>query len=269
MKYLDIFGKKNFISFDISVRSTGWCKYKDGVFLYGSFGLQSKDELGRRMEFRERVKEIVDNDTLDFIAIEDVIGGNNFETVKYLIQLNTIVDDMIYMGEIPKTEVRRIGNTIWKKHLKAVTNYSNSRMLFNKDEIRKAINSLGFVVDTVQDVYDSIGIAIGAILNNGVIKEKKAKIRTDLSRSYKFYKYSDDKVNELCSKYDLQSHEVGITKGQRDMLSAFKSVASEIGDNYIFILNAPLGAYGVLALTGKLPMLNNDNRVIAIKKTLK
>ena len=101
------------------------------------------------------------------------------------------------------------------------------------------------------------------------MKYEKAKIRTDLSRSYKFYKYSDDKVAELCSKYDLQSHEVDITKGQRDMLSAFKSVASEIGDNYIFILNAPLGAYGVLALTGKLPMLNNDNRVIAIKKSLK
>lgn len=269
MNYLDIFDNKNFVSFDISVRSTGWCKYKDGVFLYGSFGLQSKDELGRRMEFRDKVKEIVDNDILDFIAIEDVIGGNNFETVKYLIQLNSIVDDMIYMGEIPKTEVRRIGNTIWKKHLKAVTNYSNSRMLFNKEEIRKAINSLGFTVDIVQDVYDSIGIAIGAIMNNGVVKEKKAKIRTDLSRSYKFYKYSDDKLAELCSKYDLGSYEVNIGKGQRDMLSAFKAVSSQVGDNYIFVLNAPLGGYGVLALTGKLPMLSDDNRVIAIKKSLK
>ena len=269
MDYLEIFKGYNFLSLDISVRSTGWCKYKNGVFTFGSFGLESKDELHRRMEFRGKIKELVDNDELDFIAIEDVIGGNNFETVKYLIQLNSIVDDMIYMGEIPKTEVRRIGNTIWKKHLKTVTNYSNARMLFNKDEIRSSINTLGFTVDTVQDVYDSIGIAIGAILNNGVIKEKKAKIRTDLSRSYKFYKYSADKVKELCSKYDLQSHEVDITKGQRDMLSAFKSVASEIGDNYIFILNAPLSEYGVLALTGKLPMLNDDNRVIAIKKTLK
>ena len=269
MTYLDLFNGYNFLSLDISVRSTGWCKYQSGVFSYGSFGLTARDELHRRMEFRSKIKEIASADVYDFIAIEDVIGGTNFETTKYLIQLNSIVDDMIYMRELNQTDVRRIGNTIWKKHLKAVTDFSNTKLLFNKEEIKKSIIKLGFTVDTVQDVYDSIGIAIGAILEKQGVKEKKAKIRTDLARSYNFYQYSDAKVQELCVKFDLPSLFVEIEKGRRDMLAQFKHTVLEQGDNFVFVLNAPLDSYGVLALTGKLPMIRMDNRLIALKKTLK
>lgn len=269
MNYLDIFKGQNFLSLDISVRSTGYCIFKNGVFSYGSFGLSSKDELHRRVEFREQIKKIVDNQQFDFIAIEDVIGGSNFETTKYLIQLNSIVDDMIYFKEIPATEVRRIGNTVWKKYLKSLVEFSNSRLIFNKDEIRNAINDLGFNEDVVQDVYDAIGIAIGAINQAAGVKVKKAKIRTDLTKSYNFHKYSDAKLSELCTRYGLEPYEVTLEKGKRDMLAQFKHTSTEIGDSYVFVLNAPLDKYGVLALTGKLPMLNNDNRVIAIKKSLK
>lgn len=267
MTYLDLFESHSFVSFDISVRSTGWCRYKDGVFSYGSFGLQAKDDLMRRMEFRKNAIDIIGNQSYDFIAIEDVIGGCNFETTKALIQLNSIVDDLIYLGVVPSNTVKRIGNTVWKKYLKEVSQYNGVKMSFGKDEIRNAINTLGFCDNTVQDVYDSIGIAIGVIksLDTKQSSKSRGRIKTDLTKSYNFYKYDDDTVYELSQKTGLVIYEMEFDNAHRDMIHQFKIEVSEIGDDFVFVLDAPMEKYGVLALMGKLPM-GADSRVIAVKR---
>lgn len=271
MTYKDIFGSYSFVSFDISVRSTGWCKYQNGVLTCGSFGLESKDELHRRMEFRQRAIEIIDNQTYDFIAIEDVIGGCNFETTKALVQLNSIVDDLIYLKVVPNNVVQRIGNTVWKKYLKDISGYRGLKASYGKDEIHQSIQILGFNDDVVQDIYDSIGIAVGVALQlkQPVILKTKAKIRTDLTKSYNFYEYTDDKLLYYTNSTCLSEMVIDYDGTCRDMILQFKKVVTDIGDDYIFVLDAPREKYGVLALTNKLPMRNNDNRIIAVKKTVK
>ena len=272
MTYKDIFGTMSFVSFDISVRSTGWCKYQNGVLTYGSFSLTSKDELHRRMEFRNKAIELIDNKSYDFIAIEDVIAGCNFETTKALVQLNSIVDDLIYLHVVPENKVCRIGNMIWKKYLKDVTNYRGIKAAYSKDEIKESIQKLGFTEDVVQDVYDSIGIAIGVVsqlANPTDIHKAKAKIRIDLTKSYNFYSYSDDKLIYFTNSTGLDELDISFDGTCRDMLAQFKKTTTDLGDDYIFVLDAPREKYGVLALTGKLPMQNNDDRIIAVKKTVK
>lgn len=269
MTLSDIFKDQSFMSFDISVRSTGWCKYKNGVLTYGSFELKHKSELQRRMDFRNTVISLID-ETYDFIAIEDVIAGCNFETTKTLVQLNSIIDDLVYLGELPCNNICRIGNTIWKKYLKEVSSYRGIKAAYGKEEIKESIQSLGFKEDVVQDIYDSIGIAVGVVVQKqDSVKCTKAKLRTDLSKSYNFYSFSDDKLKSIIESTGLSEFDVDFDFSYRDMLSQFKQEVMDSGDNFIFVLNAPRDKYGVLALTGKLPMHNSDNRIIAIKKSIK
>lgn len=264
----DIIKGYNFISFDISVRSTGWCRYYEGVFEKGSFGLQSQTELERRMEFRQQAIKLIDNKQYDFIAIEDVIAGTNFETTKILIQLNSIIDDLCYLGIVPQSPIERIGNTVWKRYLKEVSGYQGIKGGFVKSEIKRAINMLGYNEDVVQDIYDSIGIAIGVIQRRNDTKPKKTvKLKDDLSKSYVFYEYSEEKLYELSHEkgYEAITLKYDSSLG-KDMLQVFKHKVQEIGDNYVFVLDCPREKYGVLGLTSKLRFGDYDDMMIAIKK---
>lgn len=272
MLYTDIFQPfDRFIAFDISVQSTGWCKWENGVLKCGSFGLTAKNELGRRMEFREAVIALVDNKSYDFIAVEDVIGGCNFKTTKALVQLNCIIDDLVYLQTIPYSKVERIDNGVWKKYLKEVSNYRGAVRGFDKEEIRQSLESIGFQAK-VQDIYDSVGVAIGVIerMNKPLTPTSVVgKVKADLSKSYTLKLYNDKNLNNAVEKYKLPVIEVTYDKSYRDILIQFKHFVSENGDNAIFVIDAPIEKYGVLALSGKLPVSVDENRIIAIKKSLK
>lgn len=258
----------NFMSFDISVHSTGWCKCVDGVFTYGSFGLQFKDDLSRRMEFRRKALELLGDSTYDFVAIEDVILGCNFETTKALIQLNTIIDDLNYLGDIHVKQIYRIANTVWKKRLREVSGVNHAYVGDVKQNIRDCLNAMGFCDDVVQDIYDSIGIAIGAVCHepNKSMKAKKLKTKLD---SYVLHRFSFEKLDEL--KFTLNVPVVSISAYDtkcKDIFKLFRQTVEEYGDENIFVIEAPLEKFGVLALSGKVP-LSEDSRVIAIKRGLK
>lgn len=264
----DYFRGYRFLTFDISVLSTGWCKWDGEVLTYGTFGLSEKTDLGRRMEFRQRVIELIDGEQFDFIGVEDVIMGCNFDTTRALIQLNPIVDDLVYLGVVPNSEVQRIGNTEWKKYLREVSGYSGIVAGFGKEDIVKALNSLGFQTDEAQDVYDAVGVSLGVIMRKRgcKIQQKHSKLKTDLTKSYIFMEYSEDRVLSLkADGFDVCEVEFG---GYRDMPHQFRDVVEAVGDDKIFILDAPRDKYGTLALTNKLVFNGVNNKMIAYKRGL-
>lgn len=284
MNIYELFSRySSFMAFDISVKSTGWCKYADAVLSYGSFGLKSDSELGRRMEFRDNAIKLIGDATYDFIGIEDVIGGCNFETTKILIQLNSIIDDLAYLGNIRQTKIERIGNGVWKKYLKTLADYRGIVAGHAKDDIVSCLNKLGFSQDGVQDIYDAVGIAVGVICRNSADLQfssdmyisntsgisAKTRLKTDLTKSYKFSAYTDDNIYVLRNLYGVEVVELEYDSRYRDMILQFKDCVNTYGDNFIFILNAPLEKYGVLSLTGALPVSDTENRFLAYKKSLK
>lgn len=276
---------KSFCSFDISVRSTGWCRWTEGVLEFGRFGLQEKSDLGRRIEFQNKIQEIVGGTSYDFIAIEDVILGTNFKTTKVLIQLNPIIDDMMYRQEIKTAPIERIGNTVWKKYLKAISGHKTIAGRYEKEDTVKALKEMQFKCQAVSavfgkpelyDVFDSIGIAVGAIIireerdSGRVSTTPEVKLKTDLTRSYTFAKYTEEKVKQLTAQYGVDSHEVLFDSTlYRDVLSQFGEEVKQFGDDFIFIIDCPRSYYGILALSEKLKFNTENNKIIAYKRTLK
>lgn len=273
MNYIDIFSKyERFMSFDISVHSTGWCKWDSGILTFGSFGLASRGDLERRMEFREKVIELIGTDNYQFISIEDVIGGCNFETTKSLIQLNTIIDDLNYWGIIKSDRIDRISNTVWKKRLRELVGGNGVSAYIGdvKEEIKRNLNTLGFYQDGVQDIYDAVGIAVGDILGRSLLKSgvkpTKGKLKTKLE-SYDMYRYTDEKLLKLENDTGLTCMKVEYEgSGYKDALLLFKDTILNYGDEHIFVIEAPMSKFGVLALSGKIPMKDDDTKFIAVKR---
>lgn len=90
------------LSLDVAKNHTG-VVYWDGetVHRYG-FAIQEYDksdpfaEYKMRKQFKEKLREIVNGLTVKYCVIEDVFGGENFDTVRKLLALQTVIDELIF-----------------------------------------------------------------------------------------------------------------------------------------------------------------------------
>lgn len=230
--YLDYFKKvKNFISLDISVHSSGWVRKIEDKLSYGTFSIQSNDELGRRKEFRSFIMKLFEDTTYDIVFIEDVIAGNNFKTTKGLIQLNTIVDDLNDLGLIHVNQIKRIDNKSWKKYLKESCNYiGNIKCENDKELIVNCLNILGFNEDVKQDIYDAMGIAVSVIFRYLILGEKKKLgtiLKNDLRKNYTIKQFMEkDKkyehqLSRYITKYNRKVEEIDWLNENSDILKLF------------------------------------------------
>ena len=253
----------SFISLDISKTSTGWVRYRNKVKEEGYYTITSAEDdlLGQRKEFREFIKDLFQNETYQYVFIEDTIGSVNYKTARILHQLNPIVDDLMEMGIIPQSPVIREDNQVWKKNLRYVSNYkSEIRGEDDKSMIRNALKKLRYGDGTTtfvrEDIYDAHGLAVGCITRLVLRSEPevKRKLRTDISKVYKIEQFSDeyeafDRANEL----DRTIENLNFMNIARDLKYAFKNHITESGDDSnIYVISIPTNKIGALLLSKKL-----------------
>lgn len=255
----------SFLSLDISVKGTGWTLYVDGEMTQGRYTLESlpDDDLGRRREFKNFLKSLVGDRELDTVFVEDVIGGINFKTDKILYQLNPIVDDLVDDGVLNIRNVVREGNKEWKAALKKCSGYV-SDIKGNKDEkqiVRDSLYNLGYgdrTTNTIaEDIYDSLGLAIGAIFRKFYMqKEKRAsKLKTDVTKGFKVLQYSDEyDAIEKATSLNREVHKIRVD-GVRDVPYMFKQLVKKLDRHTdVFLIETPSVKLGLLGLSKKLDL---------------
>ncbi|AFQ30015.1 hypothetical protein P4493_04765 [Bacillus thuringiensis] len=141
------------------------------------------------------LKSLLQGKHFDVIGIEDSIQGENYDTVRKLILLNSVIDKIIMEGNVTCDYFKRIGNTVWKKWLRTLK--PGKKILKDKAEIEMILDYLDFPLvdlyrneknsvkekDGYQDQLDSTGVLIGVGLerqnNNltGKNKKKPSKLR--------------------------------------------------------------------------------------------
>ncbi len=276
--YYDILKlEPTFISLDISVRSTGWVRSIDGKVDWGTYSLQSEDELGRRREFKKFLKDLLGSQEYPVVFVEDVIAGTNFKTTKGLIQLNTIVDDLVDEDILNVKEIKREDNNKWKKYLKQASNYE-SQILKEKDVkemIRNCMHNIGFNEEVAQDIYDAMGLAVAMIFRYKVLGETRKELtplKLDLKRGYqiKQYKTEENLLVAGQKESEKRKREIEIidwSEEKRDILYLFKQkVKAEQRDDKIYLMTVKSNKMGILALQKK---LNTDEEIsyLMITKT--
>ena len=92
------------IGLDIAKNHTGIVIWNgETVETYG-FLLTEYDKLDyfgeykMRREFKNKLKEIVADRHFEYCIVEDIYGGDNFDTVRKLAALNTVMDELIFDG---------------------------------------------------------------------------------------------------------------------------------------------------------------------------
>lgn len=95
---------KSAITFDIAPLHTGIVEF-DGVSpkeYFFHLTPQSSDdvfkEIKQRRDFKSRVEKIVSGKHYDYCLVEGVYGGENYNTLVQLLNLNTVVDELILDG---------------------------------------------------------------------------------------------------------------------------------------------------------------------------
>ncbi len=249
---------ESFISLDISVTSTGWGRWRDGVYETGTFSVQAplEDSRGRRREFREFLTQLFGTTNYEYVFIEKPIMGVNYDTSSSLFQLNTVPDDMIDMSLISARTIIREDNNMWKSNLHKVSGFK-SKIKGDKDikgMVQDSLRLLDFDESDrflAEDEWDATGLAVGVIYRSLVLKKAKAlkKPKTDLRKGYNIKQYDNElDALEFAEKRKGKVYSVDFTDSKLSILTNFKKLVTEQGSDWVYVLTAPTAKLGALAL---------------------
>lgn len=186
------------IGLDISKRSTGCVIWYNGVLEKHQIVL-SKDvnitddpyaEEKMRREFRTKLLEVVNNRNFEYAVVEGVFGGENFDTVRKLLALNTVFDGIILDGLCEVKNYYKKSNKEWKKYLGKIIHIDGAPT--DKYKIQKVMEYLGYDYylennnlsnaqkESIgfQDILDATGMlcALSVELDTNIDKKKEKKV---------------------------------------------------------------------------------------------
>lgn len=118
---------KSGIGLDIAKNHTGVCLWRNGVVETVGFALDSDydksdymAEAKMRLQFKEKLYDILKDETWEVCVVEDVYGGENFDTTRKLIALNCVVDELVLEGKIHIDNIYRFKEPEWMRDFRKI-----------------------------------------------------------------------------------------------------------------------------------------------------
>lgn len=139
---------KSGIGLDIAKNHTGICIWEDNEVKTYGFKLEEYDksdyfaEYRMRANFKKKLKEIVQGKHFEFCIVEDVYGGDNFDTTRKLLALNTVMDELIFDGVCTVNNFVRWSATKWMSYFRMI--YRQKGKLKSKVETQGILEYLNF-----------------------------------------------------------------------------------------------------------------------------
>lgn len=139
------------IGLDISKNHTGVFIWDNGAVEEYGFALPEYDsndphaEYRMRLAFKTKLKEIVNGRYFEHCIVEDCYGGDNFDTVRKLLALNTVIDELIFEGVVKVDHFYRWKEPVW---------LSNFRLLYKqKGHLKAKVETQGILEYLEYDFY--------------------------------------------------------------------------------------------------------------------
>ena len=114
------------LGLDVAKNHTGVCIYRNGKIERYGFAVKDYDKTDyhadyrMRYEFKTKLKEIIQGMEFNYCIIEDVYGGENYDTVRKLLALNTVIDELIFEGSVKVKDFYRWAESRWLKYFKMI-----------------------------------------------------------------------------------------------------------------------------------------------------
>lgn len=269
------------LGLDISKNSTGICLWRDNTVTLENFTIPEFDkedslkEARMRRELKEFLRPMVEGCNFDIVGIEDVYGGESFDTTRVLLALNTALDDLYLEGSFKCDEYIKTPNREWKKYFRNIVKIGKAPE--DKLEIREIFRFLEFEffldnedlrpVDKdrigFQDKLDATGILCGLVLskNSNIEVKKKRNVRLN-DLIFNFAK-SEIHLKAMTENQDLVVPYIDHAKfecGYKDIEKEFVQAFNDLDDLDMLLYTViPVSRMANFAVRYDIPFLEQDN----------
>ena len=227
---------KSGIGLDVSKNHTGVVIW-NGIDTeeYG-FAIEEYDksdyhsEFKMRLDFKNKLRDIVESRHFEYCIIEDVYGGENFDTVRKLIALNTVIDELIAENVCSVNNFIRWSEPTWLSGLRLL--HKGKVKLKAKYETQEILEVLEYkfylehkdLKDSekkkifFEDICDACGMLLSVVATKslGTKSIKKIEKITLKDIKYVFLESELDNIrnrdkhikNEVCTKVEFSSNNI-------------------------------------------------------------
>lgn len=264
------------IGLDIAKNHTGICVYENGEIKTYGFEIENYDkedchaEYKMRAEFKEKLENIVSGKTFEYCVVEDVYGGDNFDTVRKLLALNTVIDELICTGVCKVEKFYRVQSTKWVSMLRKI--YKPKGNLRSKVLTQEVLEYLGyqFLLDNknksesqkkkmyFEDICDATGMLCGVVFT------EKADIKVDKAKPIKMSDIKMYYVQDLGDCFGTKDNRVinaVVHAVDLDLAHIEKSIllAVELYPDDVMAYGVPSNRLGKLAIKYNLPIFDSED----------
>ena len=260
-------GTGNWLGLDLAPGHTGVFIWNDAEDRYITYGFKVPDDLPKddyyyarvRRFFNEKFKYLFEGMHFSRVCVEDVYGGENYDTFCQLFNINTVIDDLILDGVITCDKLYRVKPSTWMSGLsKVVQTKGGFKSKYRTQHILKSIGykfaldgegkSAGWLADTFyEDICDATGLVIGlrALEKHDVPIKKQSSVRLSQIEVV-FLESYDDIFNfrgGFANNYVVDDVEIN----KRVIESEIKRLVNE-DSGMIYctnLTNAELGVFGI------------------------
>lgn len=256
---------KSGIGLDIAKNHTGICIWENNEIKTYGFDLIPYDksdyfaEYRMRADFKKKLKEIVQGKHFEFCIVEDVYGGDNFDTTRKLLALNTVIDELIFERVCTVDNFVRWTATKWMSYFRMI--YKQRGKLKSKIETQNILEYLKFdfyiknkdLSDAdkkkifFEDICDATGMLCGMIMHKNSDLSLKKSISLKLSDIKMIYV---EDIEDIYSIKDKRVREEGYVLTDLSTRSLEKSIIGAVKVNPDVVLCSyipvtKLGAFGI------------------------
>lgn len=259
------------LSFDISMAGTGITEWhREGskiehysIHVDGEVDLD-KDSLAEekmRLAYEKDVLDLFEGKHYEVIVVENVFGGSNFDTVRKLLALNSVIGTLVLRGSILTDNFYKRSNKVWKKYLSKVYRVKG---LKDKLNIEQALlymeyplavnytNASSKVKDDLcyQDLLDSMGMLVGLSIELSELDNKKASKRNlqmrDITLSYVVDLVDLDFLDDdILKEASFEQVDLDMDLEKKILLQSQEGYDKEEETAYVMrVENEKLGAFG-------------------------
>lgn len=277
LSYLDILKHiRSGIGLDLSMHSTGVTIWEDEKLSHFVIDVSyyNDNEENMRREFKKALNSLMAGKDFEYVCVEDVYGGQNFVTVRNLVTLNTVPDEIVAENICNCEKFFRETNTEWKAALRSVAEHQKA--VNDKVAIRQMLESLGFDISSLsrfnvngksdrdQDVADSLGLLLAVIVREklGTYEKKKQYKLSDM----KIWWCEDIMDYELCFNEGEEYKVISIT---RNFETSLRREIEDTEASMTLVCEVSTDILGTFGINRGIPLENDKVCIVCTPKTMK
>ena len=271
------------IGLDVAKNHTGITIWNgESIETYG-FELEPYDtespfaEYKMRRDFKNKLKEVVNGRHFEYAIIEDVYGGENFDTTRKLLALNTVIDELIFERVCTVGKFVRWNEPKWLKACRTL--YKQRGRLKSKLEVQGILEFLewNFYLEHkddkpakkkeifFEDICDSCGMLLGLvaqeIIETNMIKSSSLKM-SDIKMVY------IENIEDCMGIKDTRIRDEGFIAVDLDFRHIETSILNLASQHPLDVMCAflPSSKLGLFGTKHKLVFYDNDEGYLLFYK---